>query len=120
MGHLQSKQYLFVTACGVTNTNFRSQPPPGLPDWLIKPGYKQMTAHTLANLMTNPSIVTSGSATALHCGVCKIFFLAGQEEEEETTTVFHTNVVPEVAEVHVAHTQDGQEFELSHSIETES
>jgi len=44
----------------------------------------------------------------------------GQEEEEETTTVFHTNVVPEVAEVHVAHTQDGQEFELSHSIETES
>jgi len=47
-------------------------------------------------------------------------FFVGQEEEEETTTVFHTNVVPEVAEVHVAHTQDGQEFELSHSIETES
>ncbi|XP_065919235.1 uncharacterized protein [Dysidea avara] len=87
----------------VDGTPSESQPPPGLPDWLIKPGYKQMTAHTLANLMTNPSIVTSG-----------------QEEEEETTTVFHTNVVPEVAEVHVAHTQDGQEFELSHSIETES
>lgn len=39
---------------------------------------------------------------------------------EETTAVFHTSVVPEVAEVHVAHTQDGQEFELSHSIEAES
>lgn len=69
--------------------------------------------------MNNPSIVTAGSAAAniysvLYC-VC-----TGQDEEEETTTVFHTNVVPEVAEVHVAHTQDGQEFELSHSIEAES
>lgn len=82
----------------VDGTPSESQPPPGLPEWLIKPGYKHMTSHhTLANLMNNPG----------HDG-------------EEATAVFHTSVVPEVAEVHVAHTQDGQEFELSHSIEAES
>ena len=46
--------------------------------------------------------------------------MSSGHDGEETTTVFHTSVVPEVAEVHVAHTQDGQEFELSHSIEAES
>ena len=46
--------------------------------------------------------------------------MSSGHDGEETATVFHTSVVPEVAEVHVAHTQDGQEFELSHSIEAES
>ena len=44
------------------NLSCSSQPPPGLPEWLIKPGYKHMTSHhTLANLMNNPGIVTTGN-----------------------------------------------------------
>ena len=120
-GHRQSKQWLLSLTC-VSSVCRRSQPPPGLPDWLIKPGYKHMASHhTLANLMSNPGIVSTGSAdrhTFMQMRLLWICLLG--HDGEETTTVFHTSVVPEVAEVHVAHTQDGQDFELSHSIEAES
>ena len=110
-GHHQSKDKSLQS---IFQFFHRSPPPPGLPDWLIKPGYKHMTGHhTLANLMNTSGMVTSNNIHLYHH-----LMYPGHDGEE--TAVFHTSVVPEVAEVHVAHTQDGQEFELSHSIETES
>lgn len=73
--------------------------------------------HTLANLMNNPGIVATGNSMVVYLSIT-VGILG--HDGEETAAVFHTSVVPEVAEVHVAHTQDGQEFELSHSIEAES
>ena len=58
-GHHQSEQEL-LPIIYVWCLSHRSQPPPGLPEWLIKPGYKHMTSHhTLANLMNNPGIVAT-------------------------------------------------------------